>query len=357
MWNRIDLHNITNFFFLEGYEFSSNIYAIVDDEITFIDAGNDYTAFYEFFELGFDPFCVRGVILTHSHIDHSAGVYELLRYESIRKNIQIILHENGSRTLMETAQKLGAKVVKIKGFEKIDAGQFRIFAIPTPGHTGDSMCLYIPDLDTIFTGDTVLPNAIAAPDPFVGGNLKDYVNSLRLLRSLKVKNCLPGHGKPIVGNGAKSIEETYEGVIMNLTDSREYDEIVKKLISLGYLEDAIIYCDKILEKREDLEIMLAKASSLIHLYRCEEAIEILNKVLKMDSKNHMALISMGYALMLMKKYFESIEFFDKALKIRYSPEARIYKGIALTLMGKFEEAMKIPEFKENFEKFKSLGGF
>ena len=66
--------------FLQGYDFSSNSYAIEGDYITIIDPGNDYTAFIQLFEKGIKPLDIKKIVITHGHRDHVMGTFELFRY-------------------------------------------------------------------------------------------------------------------------------------------------------------------------------------------------------------------------------------------------------------------------------------
>jgi glyoxylase-like metal-dependent hydrolase (beta-lactamase superfamily II) len=109
------------------------------------------------------------VLATHAHPDHVEGLPRLLDLT-------------------------GMTVVDAAG-EIASAGGVRLRAIPTPGHTADSVC-YLAEYDdqrAVFTGDTILgrgTTVVAYPD----GDLGDYLDSLRRLALLGPVPVLPGHG-------------------------------------------------------------------------------------------------------------------------------------------------------------------
>jgi glyoxylase-like metal-dependent hydrolase (beta-lactamase superfamily II) len=113
---------------------------------------------------------IEGVVLTHSHADHSEG-----------------------------AEELGVPVLLLGDDEK--AGPFR--AVGTPGHSPDSVCLLVGR--ACFTGDTVLGegSVFIAPGE---GSLSAYLDSLRRLRSLHLEVLCPGHG-PYVRDPAAKLDE------------------------------------------------------------------------------------------------------------------------------------------------------
>ena len=113
---------------------------------------------------------IDGVVLTHSHADHSEG-----------------------------AEALGAPVVlPVDGQE---VGPFR--AVWTPGHSADSVCLVMDRV--CFTGDTVLGEGSVFISPGEG-SLSAYLDSLRRLRALDLDVLCPGHG-PYVTDPAAKLEE------------------------------------------------------------------------------------------------------------------------------------------------------
>jgi hydroxyacylglutathione hydrolase len=76
----------------------------------------------------------------------------------------------------------------------IDLGNYELEVIHTPGHTSGCICLYEPQAGFLFTGDTVFAGGTLS-EIAVGGNVSDYVNSVRRLNNLKMKQLFPGHGK------------------------------------------------------------------------------------------------------------------------------------------------------------------
>lgn len=76
----------------------------------------------------------------------------------------------------------------------IDLGNYELQVIHTPGHTSGCICLYEPRARLLFTGDTVFAGGTLS-EIAVGGNVSDYVNSVRRLSNLKIKQLYPGHGK------------------------------------------------------------------------------------------------------------------------------------------------------------------
>jgi len=102
-----------------------------------------------------------GILLTHSHGDHSAAV-----------------------------PMLDAPV--------LEQGPFEV--VPTPGHAEDHVCFV--DGRVCFTGDLVLGegSTFVPPD---GGSLTAYLDSLRRIAELDLELMCPGHGPWITDPAAK----------------------------------------------------------------------------------------------------------------------------------------------------------
>jgi glyoxylase-like metal-dependent hydrolase (beta-lactamase superfamily II) len=133
------------------------------------------------------------ILLTHRHLDHSAGAARLA--EMSRAPVQAA----------DPASRLGTDGVAAGDVITAAGGDRRI--VPTPGHSADSVSLLLPADGALFTGDTVLGRGttVIAQD----GNLGDYLRSLAQLRELagahEVRLLLPGHG-PMLADPAGTLD-------------------------------------------------------------------------------------------------------------------------------------------------------
>jgi hydroxyacylglutathione hydrolase len=350
-----------NVLFLPGFEFSSNIYAVGGDGLSIIDTGNDYTAFLDLFRLGHKPADIGKIILTHGHRDHAMGVFDLLRlYPGILEGggVELILHEACPRELKEFGRHAGARVTEVRGGETLPISGQRWDVLHTPGHTVDGICLVHPPSRTACTGDTVLPHAMAEPDTNAGGRLDHYLVGIKTLLGRDVAHVLPGHGSPVASSGRKVVEETYEGLMMKIigVDAKRkipWIEGATGLAQRGCLEEAVYCCEKeLLFDPECRRAHQLKAVCLNDLGRFHEALDALETLAGPDpgvETDLFTLLGKGYALLGIGRYRDSLHCFDEALKVRPgSKDARIYRGMALYLSGRYDEAMEIEPFRTEF---------
>ena len=141
---------------------------------------------------------VSAVVLTHGHIDHSAGADEFARRHGVGVRAW-------DPALAFSPAHSSDPSVLCAG-ESIDLDGLRVSVMATPGHSSDSVSLVVGDV--VLTGDTVLgrgTSLVAHPD----GRLAEYLESLRALSSLcseaGIRLLLPGHG-PVLDEPAKVIE-------------------------------------------------------------------------------------------------------------------------------------------------------
>lgn len=141
---------------------------------------------------------VLAVVLTHGHIDHSAGAQEFAQ----RHGVDVRAWDD--RFAHSAAHRSDDAVLSAD--EVIEVGDANIRVVATPGHSSDSVCLVVDS--SILTGDTVLgrgTTVVAYPD----GRLDDYLRSLRVLSDVSdaygITRLLPGHG-PVLDEPAKVLE-------------------------------------------------------------------------------------------------------------------------------------------------------
>jgi hydroxyacylglutathione hydrolase len=340
--------------FAIGYDFTSNVYLIRGDYLSIIDPGNDYLIYMELFRQGIKPTDIKKIAITHGHPDHCMGVMELFRgYPGIAQDldVEVIMHESGPMEFKEILEQGGIRYTEVKGGETINLSGFDLEVIHTPGHTLDGLCYYHTPTKTLFSGDTVLTEAMADMDQGGGGRIDHYLYALRTLRKLEIEHVMPGHGgiAPLVGQ--RVVRDTYEGLIRKVIDEgTPWMAGAMALAQQGQLEEALFCCQKVLaEEPDNLRALETKAFLLKDLGRDAEALDVFNQVLAQKPEHFYAFIGKGMALMAQEKFSEALESFDKALLLQPgNKEILINKGLALYLSGRQDEALEIQPFQEAF---------
>ncbi len=148
---------------------------------------------------------VSHILVTHSHLDHSALAPDLAR-ETGAPVFGFGVSGSGRSAVMA---RLAARGAVLGGGEGADPsfcpdrmlrdgqrlrGQgWQLRAVWTPGHFGNHMCFV--GGGRLFSGDHVMgwaSSLVSPPD----GDMGDYMASLRRLSRLRAGLCLPGHGAP-----------------------------------------------------------------------------------------------------------------------------------------------------------------
>ncbi len=141
---------------------------------------------------GIGKMAIEQVILTHGHYDHAGGLKGIVhqfnpllyswigipgRYENTTDNMHIMVGDEDA------------------------------IIMHTPGHSDDSLCIYLPISGTLFSGDTVFRISDDS-----GSYTKAYRQSLERLDSLNIRAIYPGHGAPITTDAAGFIKTSLEHV-------------------------------------------------------------------------------------------------------------------------------------------------
>lgn len=182
----------------------TNGYLFWDEETNgafFIDPGgdpNDVLRFLQTHEL-----ILKMILLTHGHIDHIAGIHELIPF--VGSNIFIDRNDSYMlrRPPSQLQKLLGVKCDAIENFQEIQDGriinfdEYEIKVIETPGHTEGSVCFLIKDKDNnkiLISGDTLFAQSVGRTDLEGGDYMKLNESLLRLGEFPDDLKVLPGHG-------------------------------------------------------------------------------------------------------------------------------------------------------------------
>jgi len=152
------------------------------------------------------------VINTHSHADHTNGSYlfeeaTLIAHqgcrEILRQHGQKVLEEAKAETPEVAEVRLRLPSVTFDQGATLRLGDRTMQLIPLPGHTPDSIGVYVEEDKILFAGDAVMPVPY-----IVGGDRMALMDSLRLIRKLGLENIVQGHGEVILRGEVEEVLET-----------------------------------------------------------------------------------------------------------------------------------------------------
>jgi glyoxylase-like metal-dependent hydrolase (beta-lactamase superfamily II) len=165
----------------------NNTYLLRGRVSTLVDAGVGNADHLEAIAAALEGRSLAQVLVTHGHSDHVNGVPAIVaRWPGVRVR-QFGIGEN-----------------PIRDDEPIEAGDGILVALHTPGHSPDH-CSFVEGED-IYCGDLIRAGGTIVIPASRGGDLSQYLASLRRVRELQPARLLPGHG-PIIDNPGKAIDE------------------------------------------------------------------------------------------------------------------------------------------------------
>lgn len=160
----------------------TNTYLVGVDEIAVIDPGpSDETHLDAIVGCGGDR--IRWILCTHTHQDHAPGAGGLRE----RTGAEVLAF--GSRDGLEVDRALADG-------EVLEATEFRLAALHTPGHASNHLCYLLEQEALVFSGDHVMNGStvvIAPPD----GDMAAYLLQLERLAGMRLRAIAPGHGDMI----------------------------------------------------------------------------------------------------------------------------------------------------------------
>lgn len=190
-------------FSLDGgtWDVDNNVWIVGDDEeCVIIDAPHDAAAIVD----QVNGRTVRAILLTHAHDDHISAVGAL--FDAVRAPIH--LHD-GDRELWDMVFPALSPDRSLADGDTIEVAGVILTALHTPGHSPGSVCYYLQEAGTVFTGDTLFQGGPGA----TGRSYSDFPTIIESIRTRLLT--LPadtiartGHGdSTTIGDEAPHLEE------------------------------------------------------------------------------------------------------------------------------------------------------
>ena len=194
------------YFFSEKGMMDSNSYVIRDNQSLLIDPGSTQflpALIEEMHRDGIDPKDISLIANTHLHGDHCWA------NDAFKKlsGAEILLHpaqkEFGQAASVQASQFFGVDSAefsedRLMDNDKLSLGETEIELIPSPGHSPDSVCYYLPNDKVLICGDVIFSQNTGRVD-LPGGGAAELKASIEKLSQLDIEYLLPGHMNIVVG--------------------------------------------------------------------------------------------------------------------------------------------------------------
>ena len=183
----------------------TNTYIVGDEDVWIVDPGPDEAAHIDVVIDAVAGRNVVGILVTHSHLDHSPAARALQA-----KTSAPIYGRGGLSPDLVAASEEDIDVDfapdhALECGEVLGDGKWRIQALHTPGHFPNHLCYLLPEHGILFSGDHVMGWSTTVIVPPLG-NLADYLDSLDAIKQSGAETLMPSHGDPVHDASAR-IEE------------------------------------------------------------------------------------------------------------------------------------------------------
>ena len=203
------------YFFAEKGMMDCNTYIVKDKTNLLIDAG--LTQFLpalieELQRDSIDPKDIKLIANTHLHGDHCWANDAFKKLSGAEILMHPVQKQFGKAAAVQASQFFGVDNAefsedRLMDNERLNLGETEIELIPSPGHSPDSICYYIPNEKALICGDVIFNQNTGRVD-LPGGSADQLKASIDRLSQLDVEYLLPGHMDIVVGR--ENVKNNFE---------------------------------------------------------------------------------------------------------------------------------------------------
>jgi hydroxyacylglutathione hydrolase len=209
------------YFYPERGMMDCNTYVIRDKLSLLIDPGlNEFipALLQDLQKDGIDPKTINIIMNTHLHGDHSWGNEAFKKASGAEILIPKIQKQMGEAATTEAAKFFGVPDSKfsedrVLDEDRLSLGETEIELIPSPGHSPESVCYYLPKEKVLICGDVIFNQNTGRVD-LPGGSADQLKQSIEQLSKLDVEYLLPGHMDIVTG--ADNVRRNFEFIKQNI---------------------------------------------------------------------------------------------------------------------------------------------
>ena len=169
---RVDRVVTSGTFTLDGQSFDvdNNVWLLGDDEqVVVVDAAHDAAAIAG----AVGGRRVRMILATHAHNDHVNAALEL----ADEVHAPVALHPDDAELWAQVHDR--SPDLALGDGQVIDFAGSHLTVLHTPGHSPGGVCVHVPDLATVFSGDTLFNGGPGA----TGRSFSDFPTIVESIRS------------------------------------------------------------------------------------------------------------------------------------------------------------------------------
>jgi glyoxylase-like metal-dependent hydrolase (beta-lactamase superfamily II) len=195
----------------------TNTYLLGDDEIAVLDPGPAIPAHIDaILRTGGDR--IRWIVCTHTHPDHSPAWQAVAAATGAE-----VIGASPADDMFQDDTFTPAR--ELRHDDVLATPEFTLRAVHTPGHVSNHFCFLLEEEGMLFAGDHIMNGSTVVIIP-PSGDMKAYIDSLKLLLRYPLQFIAPGHGE---------VMEDSRAVVEWLVDHRlkRESKVIRGLQQLG----------------------------------------------------------------------------------------------------------------------------